>query len=79
MNCTQHFKDMMKERLIQPTWVDMTLNEPEKVDDKPDGTRHYLRRISEHGNRWLRIVVNVKVKPNKAVTVFFDRGMKGKQ
>ncbi|MFC1789111.1 DUF4258 domain-containing protein [Thermodesulfobacteriota bacterium] len=79
MNCTQHFKDMMKERLIQPTWVDMTLNEPEKVDDKPDGTRHYLRRIPEHGNRWLRIVVNVEAKPNKAVTVFFDRGMKGKQ
>jgi len=79
MKYTQHFKDMMKERLIQPTWVDMTLNEPEKVDDKPDGTRHYLRRIPEHGNRWLRIVVNVKAKPNKAVTVFFDRGMKGKQ
>ena len=79
MNYTQHFKDMMKERLIQPTWVDMTLNEPEKVDDKPDGTRHYLRRIPEHGNRWLRIVVNVEAKPNKAVTVFFDRGMKGKQ
>ena len=70
---------MMKERLIQPTWVDMTLNEPEKVNDKPDGTRHYLRRIPEHGNRWLRIVVNVKATPNKAVTVFFDRGMKGKQ
>ena len=79
MNYTQHFKDMMKERLIQPTWVDMTLNEPEKVNDKPDGTRHYLRRIPEHGNRWLRIVVNVEAKPNKAVTVFFDRGMKGKQ
>ena len=79
MKYTQHFKDMMKERLIQLTWVDMTLNEPEKVDDKPDGTRHYLRRIPEHGNRWLRIVVNVEAKPNKAVTVFFDRGMKGKQ
>ena len=73
MKYTEHFKDMMKERLIQPTWKDLTLNEPEKVSDKPDGTRHFLRRIPEHGNRWLRIVVNVEAKPNKAVTVFFDR------
>lgn len=79
MKYTQHFKDMMEERLIQPTWIELTLNEPEKVNERPDGTRHFFRRIPEHGNRWLHIVVNAKVKPHKAVTVFFDRGMKGEQ
>ena len=77
MEYTQHFKDMIKERSIQPAWIELTLNDPEKVNDKSDGTRHFLRRIPEHGNRWLRIVVNVQSKPNKAITVFFDRGVKG--
>ncbi len=56
MKYTQHFKDMMEERLIQPTWIELTLNEPEKVNDKPDGTRHFFRRIPEHGNRWLQLL-----------------------
>lgn len=79
MKHTRHFKDMMKERSIQSTWIEHTVNKPEKVEDKPDGIRHFLRRIPEHGNRWLRVVVNIECEPNKAVTVFFDRGMKGKQ
>jgi len=79
MKYTKHFKDMMEERLIQSSWIEQTLNEPETVKDKPDGTRHFFRRIPEKGNRWLHIVVNIKTKPSKAITVFFDRGMKGKK
>ena len=79
MKYTRHFEEMTTERSIHPTWIEQTLNEPEEVENKPDGTRHYLRQIPEHGNRWLRIIVNVACEPNKAVTAFFDRGVKRKK
>ena len=56
------------------------MNEPEKVEEhEDDGTRHFLRRIEDHGNRWLRVVINTQVQPNRAVTAFFDRRLKDKQ
>ena len=79
MNYTKHFKDMLKERCIRQEWVDISVKEPEMVEDHKDGTRHYLRRIKEHGNRWLRVVTNAQVKPNRGVTAFFDRRLRGKQ
>jgi hypothetical protein len=49
---------MIEERGIKLTWVEKTLDHPEKVEYKSDGTQHFLRRIPEHGNRWLRVIVN---------------------
>ncbi len=77
MEYTRHFRDMLKERSIAMSLVERTVAEPEKVEEHSDGTKHFLRKIPEHGNRWLRIVVNVATAPNKAVTVFFDRRMRG--
>ena len=76
MKFTKHFRDMLIERKIKSEWVEQALSSPDKLMSKPDGTTHYLRRIPEHRNRWLRVVVNTLVKPNKAVTVFFDRRLK---
>jgi len=76
MKFTKHFRDMLVERKIKLEWVEQALSSPDKVMSEPDGTTHYLRRIPEHRNRWLRVVVNTMVKPNKAVTVFFDRRLK---
>lgn len=81
MEFAKHFKRMLEERSIRQEWVDKGVNEPEKVEDYEDyedGTRHFLQRIEEHGNRWLRIVVNIQVQPNKAVTAFFDRRLREK-
>lgn len=36
------------------------------------------RRIPEHGDRVLRVVVNKSVVPDRVVSVYFDRTMKGK-
>lgn len=79
MEFTKHFKSMLEERSIQQEWVDKGINEPEEVEEHEDGTRHFLRRIEEHGNRWLRVVINIQVQPNKAVTAFFNRRLRGKQ
>ncbi len=78
MKYTKHFQDMLKESSINLAWVEQTLREPEKVANPADGTKHFFRRISEYSYRWLHVVVNVAVEPNKAITVFFDRRMKGK-
>jgi len=77
MQYTRHFKDMLKERSISMSLIKRTLAEPEKVEDHSGGTKHFLRQIPEHGNRWLRIIVNTTAVPNKAVTTFFDRRMRG--
>ncbi len=78
MEFTKHFKNMLEERSIRHEWVDKCVNEPEKVEDHRDGSRHFLRRIEETGNRWLRVVVNIKVQPDRAVTAFFDRRLRRK-
>ena len=79
MEFAEHFKNMLKERSIQQEWVDRVLHEPQKVEDHEDGTRHFLRQIEEHGDRWLGVVVNIQVEPNRAVTAFFDRRLRRNQ
>jgi len=79
MEFTKHFKKMLEERRIWQEWADECIEEPEEIENRGDGTRHFLRRIEACGNRWLRVVVNAQAEPNKAVTAFFDRRLKGKQ
>jgi hypothetical protein len=36
-----HFRDMLKERGILPEWANRALVDPDKVEDRDDGTRHF--------------------------------------
>ena len=47
---------MLSERDIREQWVDRALSQPDQIEDHEDGTRHYLKQISEYGNRWLRVI-----------------------
>ena len=76
MEFTDHCKQMMKERSIRSEWVQRTFKNPQRVEDHDDGTRHYLCQIEEHENRWLRVIVNIRVTPERAVTTFFDRRLR---
>ncbi|VEN75159.1 conserved hypothetical protein [Candidatus Desulfarcum epimagneticum] len=76
MEDTVHFQDMLKERGIKREWADLAVLEPDRTEEHVDGTRHYIRRIEEYGNRWLRVVVNVSSEPHKRVTAFFDRRLR---
>jgi hypothetical protein len=78
MELTNHFEYIREERGIQKAWVERTVQQPDRIEDKTDGTRHYLKLIQEYGNRWLRVVINVSVEPNRGVTVFFDRRLRSK-
>jgi hypothetical protein len=72
-----HFIDMMRERNRSSEWVDCCICNSDRIEDYPDGTRHFLKRIEEFGNRWLRVIVNKDTHPCRGVTVFFDRRLRG--
>ena len=77
---TQHAREVLAERQIRVEWLERALRAPElKRPDPADATqeRRY-RKIPEHENRVLRVVVNTAVAPERVVSVYFDRTMKGK-
>jgi len=76
MEFTKHFKQMLEERNIYREWVETTLQFHENIEDYEDGTRHFIRQFPEYENRWLRVVINVRVTPSRAVTAFFDRRLR---
>ena len=75
---TQHFKDMLSERNIRIEWVDETLEKPDKTEEHEDGTVHFLKKVQDRDNRWLRVIVNNTSLPKKLITAFFDRRLKRK-
>ena len=76
MEYSDHFKRMLEERSIRLEWVHRALDDGQKVENHEDGTRHYLCQIKENDNRWLRVIVNIRVTPEIAVTTFFDRRLR---
>ena len=77
---TKHAKQALAEREIPLEWVERAFSQPELRQPDPDDTeveRRY-RKIPEFGGRVLRVAVNIAVEPNRVVSVFFDRKMKGK-
>jgi len=77
---TQHARKVLEERGIQVEWMERTLSNPECVlpDLGDPEVERLFRRIPEFGGRVLRVAVNTAVAPNRVVSVFFDRTMKGK-
>jgi hypothetical protein len=76
MDETNHFGDMLRERNILRAWVQRAEDEPDRVENHDDGTRHFIKQIPENEGRWLRVVVNVVAFPNRRVTAFFDRRLR---
>ena len=68
-----HARDMLQERNITLQWVQQAIESPDRTEVAADGNTHYIRAISEHGERFLRVVVNTRTTPKRVVTVFFDR------
>ena len=77
---TKHAKRALAERGIALEWVERTLAAPElTLPDADDAAvERRFRKIPEFGGRVLRVAVNTAVEPNRVVSVFFDRRMKGK-
>jgi hypothetical protein len=77
---SHHAAKRMAERKIDPRWLDMALSQPDRQEQDPvdPAARHALKRIAEMDNRILRVVYNTVVSPARIISVYFDRGMKGK-
>ena len=77
---SKHAQRALDERQIPVEWMERTLAAPELVlPDPEDATvERRFRRIPEFGGRVLRVAVATGVDPNRVVSVFFDRQMKGK-
>lgn len=75
---TKHAQFQIQERKLKTNWIQETLNNPDQTIPLADehGNTHYLKQIEEFGNRYLRVVVNQTVEPNRIVTLFFDRRIK---
>ncbi len=76
MQDTKHFQEMLHERNISSKWIDDAIASPDDVKDHEDGTRHYVKQISQNGNRWLRIIVNPGKEPPVKITAFFYRRLR---
>ena len=77
---TKHARDVLQERHIPMEWLERVIEKPGLVEPRAsDSTlESRLARIPEHGNRVLRVVINKTVVPQRVVSVYFDRTMKGK-
>ena len=65
--------------MIPSQWVESTLQEPALRTSDPNDAEveRFFRRISERGDRVLRVAVNTHADPWRVVSVFFDRNMRG--
>ena len=77
---TQHARDVLHERQISVVWLERVLAHPSLIE--PSTTDPALEsrfaKIPEHDDRVLRVVVNKQAVPERVVSVYFDRTMKGK-
>ena len=72
---TQHTKDAIRERGIEPDWVILAVVDPEWT--QRDSYRHDIERrfrsVPEFGNRVLRVACFETVEEVRIITAFFDR------
>ncbi|MDO8873600.1 MAG: DUF4258 domain-containing protein [Methanoregula sp.] len=73
LDFTAHAKTMMQERMIQEDWVKSTVSTPDRIEEKGSDEIHYLKQIPQHAGKFLRVIVNPSLCPQRVITVFFDR------
>ncbi|MGH7229605.1 MAG: DUF4258 domain-containing protein [Burkholderiales bacterium] len=75
-----HAEIVVKERSIRSEWLERILEKPEKTqkDNEDPKLTHALGRISEQGDRVLRVIYNPTIDPLIVVTAYFDRAMRNK-
>lgn len=73
-------RDVLEEREISLDWLERVIVGPALIEASATNPELESRfaRIPEYGDRVLRVVVNTQVVPERVVSVYFDRKMKGK-
>jgi hypothetical protein len=72
---TQHARDAIRDRELDPAWVEATAREPEWTTPDPDraDVERRFRRIPEAEGRVLRVPVVETDHHIRVITVVFDR------
>ncbi|MFH1086669.1 MAG: DUF4258 domain-containing protein [Chloroflexota bacterium] len=76
---TEHARSAMQKRGIRLAWLERALAEPgwREPDAVDCQLEHRLAIISEFGDRVLRVIVNTEADPERVVTMYFDRRLRG--
>jgi Domain of unknown function (DUF4258) len=74
-----HAQDELARRGIPLDWVWRAVQAPDRTEERPDGTVHYIKRLPEFGGQYLRIVVNHRKRPPRVATIFFDARLRRQQ
>jgi len=77
---TEHARDVLEERQIPIAWMERALEQPavSLPSQRDPSVESRFLRIPEFGDRVLRVVVNKHAVPERVISVYFDRSMKGK-
>ena len=75
-----HAMAVIAKRNIHVEWVERVLASPGLLEHGAvaAGLTSALGKIAERDGRILRVVYNADVEPLRVVTVYFDRGLRGK-
>ena len=77
---TEHARAALAKRRITLEWMESTLIAPEWIEKDPmdENLEHRLAKIPDFDSRVLRVIVNVRVCPQRIVTAYFDRRRTGR-
>lgn len=76
---TRHALESIRDRGIALEWVERALAAPDwtEPDEIDAALEHRFVVIPEFGERVLRVIVNHRVDPERVITAFFDRRLRG--
>lgn len=74
----KHSLEQIVEREIDKSWVEDTLSNPDDIIEIDENEVHFIKKIIDYNNRYLRVIVNPKKEPITIITLFFDRRLKEK-
>jgi len=74
-----HAQKVIFERKIKLKWIEDTIKNSDRIEADAEFVelKHKLKIVKENGNKVLRVICKMQVKPILIVTTFFDRRMKG--
>jgi hypothetical protein len=76
---TIHAQEVLEKRCIPLEWVKRAVTAPalRRPDPIDPALEQRFVKIPEHGDRVMKVVVNKLTSPERVVSVYFDRRMKG--
>ncbi len=80
LHITGHAHRVIQERQIPMSYIEKVLHNPQLThpDTEDEELVHYLAAIKEAEGRVLRVIINRHAVPNRLITVYYDRDMRGK-